>query len=263
MLDSSYTLPIAASVAMHLLLLVVVTWGWEASAIDKQVQVPRYVEARLVQLKPKAQPVAKKPQPNKVDLVAKRRAQEQKRQLAEKRRREEQARKAAALEKAKKEKERKERQEREKQAELERQRQLEEQRLEQQRQQAQQRQLAMEAAMASELEQEQSLLLEEQYEVQAQSYVALIAARIEDNWNPPPSARRGMKRKLTLQLVPTGRVVNVSVSESSGNSAFDRSAVQAVKKVEQFPEVQQIPAPLFEQQFRTITLLFNPRDLRL
>ena len=35
MLDSSYTLPIAASVAMHLLLLVVVTWGWEASAIDK------------------------------------------------------------------------------------------------------------------------------------------------------------------------------------------------------------------------------------
>ncbi|TQV86317.1 cell envelope integrity protein TolA [Exilibacterium tricleocarpae] len=246
---------------MHLVLLAAVTWGWEASSHTTQVQVPRYVEAKLVQLKPQAKAAAQKPQVNKVDLVAKRKAQEQKRRAAEEKRRQEEARKAAAA-KAKRERERKEQA-----AELERQRQLEEQqKLEEQRQreeQRQQQQLALEAQMASELEQEQSLLLEEQYATEAQSYVALIASRIEDNWNPPPSARRGMKCKLTLQLVPTGRVVNVTVSESSGNSAFDRSALQAVKKVEQFPEVQKIPPALFEREFRTITLLFNPRDLRL
>ena len=257
-MSSSYFLPALVSVVMHLVLLAAVTWGWEASSHTTEVKIPRYVEAKLVELKPKA-PAAKKPQAKKVDLVAKRREQERRRQEAEKQRRQEEARKAAAA--AKKEKERKEKERREKEAELERQRQLEEQR---RREEAtRQRQLAMEAQIASELEAEQSLLLEEQYATEAQSYVALIAARIEDNWNPPPSARRGMKCKLTLQLVPTGRVVNVTISESSGNSAFDRSAVQAVKKVERFPEVQQIPPPLFEREFRTITLLFNPRDLRL
>jgi colicin import membrane protein len=47
--------------------------------------------------------------------------------------------------------------------------------------------------------------------------------------------------------------------ESSGSSAFDRSAEQAVKRARRF-EVPKDGA-IFEQYFRRFTLLFKPEDL--
>jgi len=73
-----------------------------------------------------------------------------------------------------------------------------------------------------------------------QSYVGLIAAAIQDNWSRPPSARNNMETLLSIQLIPNGEVVSVSVVKSSGNIAFDRSAENAVKKVQRFPELQQL-----------------------
>jgi colicin import membrane protein len=97
----------------------------------------------------------------------------------------------------------------------------------------------------------------------SQSYSALIAARIEQNWSRPPSARKGIQCELEIQMVPTGYVIDVQITKSSGNAAFDRSAVQAVKKIERFNEVKDIPSRIFEQYFRTFKLNFNPKDLRL
>ena len=64
-------------------------------------------------------------------------------------------------------------------------------------------------------------------------------------------------------MVPTGYVTDVKVAKSSGNIAFDRSAIQAVKKIERFSEVKDIPPRIFEQYFRTFKLSFNPKDLQL
>jgi len=94
------------------------------------------------------------------------------------------------------------------------------------------------------------------------SYVALIARAVEDNWSRPPSARNDMEAELVLQLIPTGEVVSVTLAVSSGNTAFDRSAVQAVQKAEKFPELQQLESHLFEQNFRRLRLKFKPEDLR-
>lgn len=107
------------------------------------------------------------------------------------------------------------------------------------------------------------MLSAQQSEVTAQSYVALMAQRIERNWSRPPSARTGMKCELRIQLVPTGQVVNVTVTKSSGNAAFDRSAVAAVERVGRFEELQKVPSDVFEQHFRRVTISFNPQDLRL
>jgi TonB family protein len=96
----------------------------------------------------------------------------------------------------------------------------------------------------------------------ALSYVALIARTIEDNWSRPPSARNDMEAELILQLIPTGEVVSVTVARSSGQLAFDRSAVNAVQKAERFPELQQLPARVFEKNFRRLRLKFKPEDLR-
>jgi len=66
---------------------------------------------------------------------------------------------------------------------------------------------------------------------------------------------------LRVRLVPTGEVVDVGVEQSSGNEAFDRSALLAVERSARF----QVPSDpnLFENNFRSFTVLFRPEDLLL
>ncbi|MEP4146682.1 MAG: cell envelope integrity protein TolA [Halioglobus sp.] len=96
----------------------------------------------------------------------------------------------------------------------------------------------------------------------AASYASLIQQTVVNYWSRPPSARNGMEALLQIQLIPTGDVVSVSVLKSSGNSAFDRSAVNAVEKAGSFPELQKLPNREFEKTFRRFRLLFRPEDLR-
>jgi len=65
-----------------------------------------------------------------------------------------------------------------------------------------------------------------------------------------------------VQLIPTGEVVDVQVVKSSGDDAFDRSAVTAVKKAGQFPELKNLKSAEFEKNFRRLTMPFTPEDLR-
>ena len=93
----------------------------------------------------------------------------------------------------------------------------------------------------------------------ANSYQAKIYNQVRGNWSRPPSARNGMQTKLLVELIPTGEVMSVSIIESSGVLAFDRSAEQAVKRSRKFevPDNNQ----LFEQYFRRFYFLFKPEDL--
>ena len=95
----------------------------------------------------------------------------------------------------------------------------------------------------------------------AMAYVAQIQREIIQNWSRPPSARNGMQTILRVYLVPTGEVVDVNIEESSGNVAFDRSAIQAVRKSDRF--VVPGDAMRFERDFRMFTVLFRPDDVRL
>ena len=99
-------------------------------------------------------------------------------------------------------------------------------------------------------------------EEMAASYAALIQQTVINYWSRPPSARNGMEALLAIQLIPTGEVVSVSVLRSSGNTAFDRSAINAVEKAGSFPELQNLPSREFEKTFRRFRLLFRPEDLR-
>jgi colicin import membrane protein len=95
----------------------------------------------------------------------------------------------------------------------------------------------------------------------AMAYVVQIQREIVQNWSRPPSARNGMEALLRVLLIPTGEVVDVKVEDSSGNDAFDRSAVLAVTKARRF--VVPIDSQRFERDFREFTVLFRPDDLRL
>jgi TonB family protein len=94
------------------------------------------------------------------------------------------------------------------------------------------------------------------------SFVSLIQRTVVNYWSRPPSARNGMECELSIQLIPTGEVVNVTLVRSSGNSAFDSSAINAVQKAGAFPELRNLPSREFEKNFRRLTLIFKPEDLR-
>jgi TonB family protein len=115
------------------------------------------------------------------------------------------------------------------------------------------------ASFSDALARETEVLSEDKNEQAAQTYAQGIYQLIVANWSRPPSARNGMQTKLIVDLVPTGDVVGVTITSSSGNEAFDRSAEQAVRKVGKF-DVPKDPA-LFEKYFRRLPINFNPGDL--
>ncbi|RPG92020.1 MAG: TonB family protein [Cellvibrionales bacterium TMED148] len=122
---------------------------------------------------------------------------------------------------------------------------------------------AREAEWEETLAEAEAQQLAEEDERAANSFRQVIQRRLSENWSRPPSARRGMETHIRIALVPTGRVVGLTIIESSGDIAFDRSVEQAVRKVGQFVELQTMDSRLFELKFRSVDVAFSPEDLRL
>ncbi|HEY7885828.1 MAG TPA: cell envelope integrity protein TolA [Cellvibrionaceae bacterium] len=260
------SLPIVFSLVMHGAIMVLVTWGWEATnEHTPRVFRPQHIEASLIQMTATDTSAAAPAEPERqvIDLTRQRELQREQEEAArrareaEARRQQQQRdREQTAADKRKREAERK-RQE-EQQAERRR-AEAEQARQQAEREQREAEQRRVEQAEAA----EQARQAAELAATQTQSYMAIIRQRIESNWSRPPSARRGMSAELLIHLVPTGQVVSVTVTRSSGDGAFDRAAEQAVRRVDRFSELQQMPPELFEQQFRQVKLIFTPEDLRL
>jgi len=243
----SYGIGILFSLTVHGLVLWALVVGWQPTT-ERIVIQPQYIEAKLVELAPKKIVVKKSKKTS--NNTAQKKREKQKRLESEKRKA--QALKARKL-KAKNKRKEQERLEDEERAEAEKKR-LEEAEL--------QRQL-IEAEFADAIATEQGLINAQEDEIAANSYRQLIQRRLSENWNRPPSARRDMETTIRLQLVPTGRIVGVTVLKSSGDAAFDRSVEQAAFKAGQFSELQNMSPVLFEKKFRQVDVAFSPQDLRL
>tara|TARA_R110001599_G_scaffold6656_3_gene32805 strand:- start:2704 stop:3642 length:939 start_codon:yes stop_codon:yes gene_type:complete len=94
-----------------------------------------------------------------------------------------------------------------------------------------------------------------------QSIGSIINDRLSKAWNRPPSARNGMKTTLKISFLPSGEVLDVNVSISSGDALFDRNTVNAARKIK-VEELSQIDPYVFNKNFRNIIVIFNPQDLR-
>lgn len=243
------TLPLLVTLFMHGLIAALLIIGSpDLAPIIKKVPTS-YIEAKLVTLdKPKPKPAPKpvpekKPATSEADKLAAQR--EQQKRLQQQKQQAEQAEQAAKAAEAKK-------QQLAKQAEQDR-------IAEQNRRLREQQQREFAELIEQEAAQRQAASDQEL----ATSYIALITRQVQNNWSRPPSARNNMQAELALQLVPTGEVVSVTVINSSGNGAFDRSAEKAVLRAERFPELQDLPPRVFEKYFRRLNLIFRPEDLRL
>lgn len=123
--------------------------------------------------------------------------------------------------------------------------------------------LQRQSDLSSQLDAELGALEQIENQQIVMSYANWISERVGNNWSRPPSARSGMIVELRVNMVPTGRVVSVDIVNSSGNDAFDQSAVQAVRKAEPYTRLTELSPEIFDQQFRQFLFSFNPQDLRL
>ena len=94
-----------------------------------------------------------------------------------------------------------------------------------------------------------------------QSGMAIIQQAVQSVWSRPPSARNGMRAILQIRMLPTGELIDAVITESSGDPAFDRSAENAVYNAAPFRELQALPSNVFNENFRSLSLIFQPEDL--
>lgn len=91
----------------------------------------------------------------------------------------------------------------------------------------------------------------------------LIVRLVSEQWVRPPSARNGMAVTVLIEMLPDGTITNASVTRSSGDPAFDASAVAAVRNVGRVREMQQLDRKTFDSLYRKRSAVFKPEDLSL
>jgi colicin import membrane protein len=277
-LSSANLLPVFLSVFLHAVLLAFIILKFDFFKEDPEPYKPHFVTATLVDLKPKAKAAPQQVKEQVLDgkkdpdLKPVKQQKEQEKQEAETkaevRKVQEEKEKAEAEtkvhdEKVKKEKAKKEADDK---AKAEKQKKLEEEQkaaaeADKKKKAEKQRREELKALDAA-LQREEQMISTSVDDVSTKSYEELIAERVRQNWNRPPSARNGMTAVLEIKMLPTGQVVGVRIVQSSGDAPFDRAAEQAVKRVDRFEEVKNIPPDIFEKYFRQFLFTFRPEDLR-
>ena len=177
----------------------------------------------------------------KDDREHKRKAEEKRQQELKKKReaaQKKEKQRLALLKKKEKVLKEKQRKEKERLAELERQRKAEEEKQDKAR-----KEQALKDKMRAE---EEKMKAEEQAAALRQAelkkrqttidkYMNFIEAKVYQNWIKPPSVSKGLVCELRVKLIPSGEVIHIEVSKSSGDAAYDQSVRAAVQKASPLP----------------------------
>ena len=265
---NGYPLAVVVAISLHILLLgglVYLQSNSQSQALE--LIQPTVIKALLIEENP--QVANQRAQENR-RLEAKRRETERANAAAQKKREEQAAEKKRQEEAAKKrEQQRIAKQRADAQALAER----EKAQAEREREQAEARQTKLREEQAQRDREAQQLREREEAQNTAaaeaassefelvQSATGLIQQLVTDNWSRPPSARNGMRAVIQIKMLPTGELIDVRITQSSGDPAFDRSAENAVYRAAPFAELTALPIRVFNQNFRTLSLIFQPEDL--
>ena len=105
---------------------------------------------------------------------------------------------------------------------------------------------------------EDKLISKESQYSQVELYSSLIIKSIQSAWRKPINIQDGLVCDLRLSINKNGRIVNVNLIRSSGNLRFDNSALKAVQRVETFSFFKEIPHGLYNSNFKSVVVTFNP-----
>ena len=89
-------------------------------------------------------------------------------------------------------------------------------------------------------------------------YAQKIISTIESAWMKPRNIPEDLVANLRIKIRSSGRIVEVDLIKSSGNLRFDNSSMQAVRRVETFNFFNSMPKTLYENEFQTVAISFNP-----
>lgn len=291
-------LPLTLTIVLHLVFLILIGLTWKSMVISQPVEIPGHINVTIMKAsdlidKKKENALLQKNKLKKLQqqkdkqaeikriaqLKAKKRAEAIKKQQALKRK----EKAAIALNKAKEQKKLEEKRKKEafeKKQALAKQKALEKK--QEAQKQAERLKEVMEKALKeqkqreAELKQQAELAKQKEEALLAQiaankkakedmsevaKYTARIKVMITHRWHIPISANPDMKVILKIRLLPTGELNRVSVYQSSGNDAFDNSAMSAVKSISVYPVPED--NALFENNFRQFLMSFSPQDQHL
>ncbi|NWO10066.1 cell envelope integrity protein TolA [Chromohalobacter salexigens] len=110
-------------------------------------------------------------------------------------------------------------------------------------------------------DEEQSIANAKQASEAANGFKNLVRRYVEQSWNVPSNASSELRAIVRIQLLPTGELVSATITQSSGNSAFDHSVISAVEKAAPFRKMRELDASV-RGRFREFNLDFNPEDIR-
>nr|WP_289073686.1 TonB family protein [uncultured Halomonas sp.] len=92
-------------------------------------------------------------------------------------------------------------------------------------------------------------------------FLNIIRRRVEQEWLIPTGASDSMAVTVQVRLGPSGEVLFTAVANSSGDAAFDSSAIQAIHTAAPFGELRNLPGTQ-QRNFRHFYLRFSPGDVR-
>ena len=81
---------------------------------------------------------------------------------------------------------------------------------------------------------------------------------IEALWIRPNSAKIGMFADFNLRINRLGIIENIEMKQTSGDNAFDRAALNAIRKYKQIKYVRNMDDQTFQAYFSNFTLRFRP-----
>jgi TonB family protein len=88
-------------------------------------------------------------------------------------------------------------------------------------------------------------------------YQAGIRQKITTHWKRPETTRRGPATTVRVKLEPGGQVTAAKLVRSSGDTAFDRSVLSAVRRASPLPVPED---PDRFERFREIEFVFKPEE---
>ncbi|WP_065615187.1 energy transducer TonB [Pseudomonas moraviensis] len=94
------------------------------------------------------------------------------------------------------------------------------------------------------------------------NFEELIKARASEGWARPSSTQSNMSVTLEIIISIDGSITSVNISRSSGNTAYDKSVVAAIKNIGALPEMQGINSSKLEQ-YHSFKMSLTPADLAL
>ena len=155
----------------------------------------------------------------------------------------------------KKEKEKKRKEEEKKKAEVEKK--LKEQALKEQHAQLEAEQAALSKQRAAEAAARQQAAAQAAAQRQMNDAISRISSHIRRFIIMPPDVAGNPQAEFEVSLIPTGEVLNVKLSRSSGNPAYDNAVERAIRKASPLP----LPTdPSLVGRFRELKLKFRPNE---